>query len=317
MPLPIPEDERPIPVRLRCAIPLILLLVLAAGCARLGERLSQQQVPQGAPEVRSILDSLAANEAAMKGFKATGTVILQSPELESTQISRESTIVYGAPLDLFVIGRKYGTRFVELTCSGQAFLIQFPTERQFYFRPQGERFGTVSSADMAREMFQPESWKDLSEKRVRMLSYDAATSTASMLVLDGTRAARPRRQLLVQGTPWVVLENRLLDREGREIAVTTKGDYYERDGVRFPKRVESVFPEEGARMSFTMRKIELNPSVDAKMFDVEGALNDLRRRGFEQVDTLRGQGAAGPVDDAGDGGYVDNFQDDEGKSEVR
>ena len=287
---------------------MVLAVMLAvAGCARLGERLEQQQLPPGAPDVRTILDSLAKNEEAMKGFRATGTVILQSPELESTQISRESSIVYRQPLDLYVVGRKYGTRFVELTCSGPAFLIQFPTERQFYFRPEGENFATVSSADMAKEMFQPESWKNIATKRVRMLSYDASSSTASLLILSEGRAGRPRRQVVVQGLPWVVLENHLFDSSGREIAVTTKGDYYERDGVRFPKRVESVFPEEQARMSFTMRKIELNPTVDAKLFDVEGTVKELRRRGFDQVDTLHGQGAGEVLDDRGDGGFVDNF----------
>ena len=284
--------------------------ILAVGCASLGNRLEQQSLPAGAPGAGEILQSLAQNEQALKGFKATGTVILQSPELESTQISRESTIVYRQPLDLYVIGRKYGTRFVELTCSGPAFLIQFPTERQFYYQPQGERFETVSSADMAKEMFQPESWGDLSPKQVRILSYDGATRTASMLILDTKRGSRPRRQLVVQGTPWVVLENRLLDKSGREIAVTMKSEYYERDGVRFPKKVESVFPGERAQMSFTMRKIDLNPVLDAPLFDVGGAVNELRKRGFEQVETLRGRGPQTGVEDKGDGAYVDNFPDD-------
>ena len=279
-----------------------------AGCASLGNRLEQQPLPAGAPAVAEILDSLAKNEDGLKGFRASGTVILQSPELESTQISRESTIVYRQPLDLLVIGRKYGTRFVELTCTGPAFLIQFPTERQFYYKPLGERFETVSSADMAREMFKPESWRDLSPKSVRMLSYDAATSTASMVILDAHKGNRPRRHLVVQGTPWVVLENRLLDASGREIAITTKSDYYERDGLRFPKKVESVFPGEEARMSFTMRKIDLNPETNAKLFDVEGTVRELRTRGFEQVETLRGNGPKAGVDDKGDGAYVDNFE---------
>jgi hypothetical protein len=241
----------------------------------------------------------------MKGFRAAGTVILQSPELESTQISRESTIIYRQPLDLYVIGRKYGTRFVELTCAGPAFLIQFPTERQFYYRPLGERFETVSSADMAREMFQPESWRELSPKQVRILSYNAAAQTAAMLILDTQKGNLPRRQLLVQGTPWVVLENHLLDRSGREIAVTTKSDYYERDGVRFPRKVESVFPGEQARMSFTMRKIDLNPVAESGIFDVEGTVRALRGRGFEQVQTLRGHGPQDGVSEKGAGGDAD------------
>jgi len=289
--------------------------LLAAGCASLGDRLEQQSLPAGAPGAAEMLQSLAQNEQALKGFKATGTAILQSPELESTQISRESTIIYRQPLDLYVIGRKYGTRFVELTCSGPAFLIQFPTERQFYYRPQGERFETVSSADMAKEMFQPESWLDLSPKQVRILSYDKAAQTASLLILDAKHNNRPRRQLLVQGTPWVVLENRLLDPSGREIAITKKSEYYERDGIRYPKKVESVFPGEKAQMSFTMRKIDLNPVMDAKLFDVNSAVKELRKRGFEQVETLRGNGPKAGIEDKGDGAYVDNFKEDDAAPE--
>ena len=288
---------------------------VVTGCTTLGDRLEQQPLPAGAPGAAEILESLARNEQGLTGFRATGTVVLQSPELESTQISRESTIIYRQPLDLYVIGRKYGTRFVELTCAGPAFLIQFPTERQFYYRPLGERFETVSSADMAKEMFQPESWRDISPRQVRMLSYDAATRTASMLILDTQRGNRPRRQLVVQGTPWVVLENHLLDRSGREIAVTTKSDYYERDGVRFPKKVESLFPGEKARMSFTMRKIDLNSGTDGRLFDVEATVKDLRKRGFEQVDTLRGRGQDSAIEDKGDGGYVDNFEDSDKETE--
>ncbi len=290
------------------------VMLVSAGCAHLGNRLEQQPLPPGTPAVAEILQSLAQNEQGLKGFRATGTVILRSPELESTQISRESTIIFRQPLDLYVIGRKYGTRFVELTCAGPAFLIQFPTERQFYYRPLGERFETVSSADMAKEMFQPESWRELNPKQVRILSYDAATRTASLLILDTRHGNRPRRQLVLQGSPWVVLENRLLDPSGREVAVTTKSDYYERDGVRFPGKVESIFPGEKAQMSFTMRKIDLNREIDAKVFDVEGAVKELRKRGFAQVDTLRGQSLQSAGDFKG-GGDVDNFKDDDKEQE--
>ncbi len=296
------------------ALVTVIIASLVTGCASLGDRLEQQPLPAGAPGAAEILESLSKNEQALKGFRATGTAILQSPELESTQISRESTFVYRQPLDLYVVGRKYGTRFVELTCSGPAFLIQFPTERQFYYRPSGERFETVSSADMAREMFEPETWRALSPKQVRILSYDGSTRTASMLILETNKGNRPRRQLVVQGTPWVVLENRLLDHSGKEIAITTKSDYYERDGIRFPKKVESVFPGEQARMAFTMRKIELNPVTDPKLFDVEGIVRDLRKKGFERVDTLRGNGPKGVLDDAGDGA-ADGLKDTEDQTE--
>jgi len=280
---------------------MIAALALS-GCVRLGDPLNHELLPPGAPTVADILTSLAENEAAVASFRATGTVVLQSPELESTQISRESTILYRNPLDLHVVGRKYGTRFVELTCSGESFLIQFPTERQFYYRPAGERLQTVSSSEMAREMFQPESWRHIPPARVRVLAYDAAAQTVDLVILD-RRGGAPRRWLRLQGSPWVVLENRLLDADGRELAVTAKSDYYVKDGVRFPGKVESVFPGEDARMSFSLRKMDLNPPVEDGVFDLKRQVRDLERRGFEQVDTLREKGGAGegPAPDAGNG----------------
>lgn len=59
-----------------------MLPVLAlAGCARLGDPLNHELLPPNAPTVGGILDSLAANEAGIASFRATGTVVLQSPEL--------------------------------------------------------------------------------------------------------------------------------------------------------------------------------------------------------------------------------------------
>ncbi|NLV42242.1 MAG: hypothetical protein GXY15_13600 [Candidatus Hydrogenedentes bacterium] len=282
---------------------LWMLPVLAlAGCARLGEPLNHELLPPDAPTVGDILASLAENEAGIASFRATGTVVLQSPELESTQISRESTILYRNPLDLHVIGRKYGTRFVELTCSGEAFLIQFPTERQFYYRPAGERFQTVSTSEMAREMFQPEAWGHVSPARVRVLAYDAAAQTVDLVILD-RRGGAPRRWLRLQGSPWVVLENHLLDPDGRELAVTVKSEYYVKDGIRFPGRVESAFPGENARMSFALRKMDLNPPVEGQLFDLKRQAHDLERRGFEQVETLRNSGGGG------EGGFTEAGQE--------
>ncbi len=315
----------------RHMLPVVFVLASTAffsGCARLGDPLQHGLLPAGAPRVKEILKSLSENEARLAGFRATGTVVLQSPELEATQISRESSIAFRQPLDLHVVGRKYGTRFVELTCSGKAFLLQFPTEKQFYFRPEGQRLNTVSSAEMAREMFQPESWRELPPNQVRVLGYDPESQTVDMELLDRPGGEAVRRRLKVQGTPWVVLENRLLDPFGRELAVTVKGDYYERDGIRFPGKVASVFPGEQAQMSFNMRRIDINPTFDEDVFRLEENVAALKRRGFRQVETLRGQGQT-PTDippeallmeerelESGDGGFADRRRDDDNEKGV-
>lgn len=262
----------------------MLTLLVAGGCATLGERISDGGSVAGVPDVKEILERLAANEAALISFRATGTVVLQLPEVEATQISRESVIFFHQPDDLHVIGRRYGTRFVELTYSRDAFLIEFPTRRQFCYRPAGEQFASLTSADIAREMLQPELWRTLPLDRAILRAYDPATQTALIEVFGDQPDGPPERIVKVQGEPWVVLENRLLDADGTPVAITTKSDYHEMDGVFYPTRMESVFPQEGAWMRFQMRNMTVNQPLEEALFDIPGRVHHLQRRGFTQVD---------------------------------
>lgn len=272
------------PAKVAYRVCFVAALLVAGGCATLGERMSGSDRVSGVPSMKEILFGLAANEAALTSFRATGTAMLQLPEVEATQVSRESVLYFQQPGDLHVVGRRYGTRFVELTYSRNAFLIEFPTRRQYCYRPAGERFSSLTSADIAREMLQPEIWRTIFPERLRLRAYDPDTQTGLLEVLRESGKQMPERVVKVQGKPWVVLENRLMDEEGTPIAITTKGEYHEMNGVRYPTWMESVFPREGAWMRFQMRNMTVNQPVDEALFDIPARVRQLQRRGFAQVD---------------------------------
>ncbi len=270
------------------AATVLAICMVVGGCVRLGEEYQPRDLPPGAPTPEMILQDLAANDAAIHTFRATGTFTLKSPELTATQLLRESAIHFRTPTDLLVIGRKYGKQVFRLTCVGPQFIIEFPTERQYYYRPEGERVegvdDAVSPADIAREMFLPEVWSELDPRQARITAFDPERGAAAMEVLSGGLRRRPRRRLLLEGVPWIVRRSELLDRDGRIVAVTRKDAYHEQGGVRFPTQVESVFPGQDALMRFDMRELFLNTPIDDAQFDIASRTRFVAERRYQPMD---------------------------------
>ena len=104
-------------------IAAVFMILCCTGCVHLGTPLERIPLPAGAPEAMDVIDGLAENEMAMTSFKATGTVVIKIPEVEATQISRESVLHFRYPNNLYVIGRRYGTRIIELTYTDDSFFI--------------------------------------------------------------------------------------------------------------------------------------------------------------------------------------------------
>lgn len=273
---------------MRRAIIAIFLCVSLAACNRLGHRVARVVLPPNAPTVEDILADLVENDARLANFRAGGKFILKTPELETTYLLAQSTIVFRRPADLYVTGRKYGTVGMRLACVGRAFLLELPTEKQYYYRPEGERFEevsyAVSPADIAREMFLPEDWTELPSRRVALTGYNAQDGTATLEILAGRVQKRLHRRLTVRGAPWVITHSELIDRDGETLAVTTKDEYYEREGVRFPRRVECVFPSLDAQMSFTVQNFTLNTKLDDSWFAIRERVGQLRAEGYEEVE---------------------------------
>jgi hypothetical protein len=232
---------------------------------------------------------LAENEAQLQTFKATGTIMVRIPEMESIQISRESLLQFSAPKSLYVLGRRYGTRILSLTYDADAFLIEFPTRREYCYREHAEELGSISSADIVREMFQPEEWSQINPRLVQMVDYNEEKQEVILVLWEGGPSPWHKRTLRMEGAPWVVLENILYNEEGLVIAKTTKDRYHTQEGIRYPTEIECAFPEEEAWMRFNMRKVDVNADLDAAYFDISSKLTDLQYRQHRAVDLFQGE----------------------------
>ncbi|NIA15958.1 MAG: hypothetical protein GWP08_17990 [Nitrospiraceae bacterium] len=259
------------------AVVVSTLVTLLAGCAATGERLGWGPRPERAPKPADILADLAANDAAIHSFKATGAALLSSPEFAAVRKFKHSRIYFRRPADLHIEGRKVGSAVFRLRCVGSEFLLEFPATRdEPYYRLEGEEFEgvdfSVSPSDIVREMFLPEAWGGLRRRHVRLIAYDETARTAELLV--GPKRA-PRRRITVIGPPWVVVRNELLDDEGKVLAITESGDYTVKDGIRFPMSINAYFPPEDTRMTLTMRTVFPNADLDDALFDIESAAREL------------------------------------------
>lgn len=284
----------------------VLLALFLGGCAhsgrdRLGTAVPQEDLPPGTPSAEVILQELAANDAAIENFRASGKFILKSPQLEETLLLPQSAITFRRPADLCVTGRKLGSPVGRLTCVGDEFLLEVATKHEYLHGDRGARFDSVSRevspADIAKETFLPEEWSALGAGRVRMTGYDAAAQRATFEVL-AERGRKVHRRVEVSGPPWVVRRSELLDASGNATAITTKDDYRDNNGVRFPAEVRSEFPGEDAFMSFSMKSFTLNETVDPAMFDIPARLDEIHARDFVPMDT------GAPVEKRGNGGRL-------------
>lgn len=276
-------------------LPVLALGPMLTGCAHLGQRIEQVQVPEGAPSVEAILGGLAENEAHIDHFWAKGRFVLKTPELDAVYSLPQSSISFRRPADLFVEGRKYTAPVLRLTCSDEEFLIELPTEKQYLHRTRGEALPGVSFSvtplDVAQEMFLPEGWDKLAPNRVRIEQFDAKENTAVLVVLSKGLRKQPIRRLWVQGVPWVVTRNERLDpKSGACVAETTKSDYRVEDGVRFPAVIESKFPEQNAEMRLELRSFDLTRTPEDADFDIGTKIKDLRTRDYQEVEYRAGEG---------------------------
>lgn len=266
------------------AVAALLCAATLAGCGTLGTRIERTRIDPGAPTVREVVQDLAANEAAVKSFRAAGSFTLESPEFDSIKKFRGGRILFRRPTDLYVQGNHRITNITlfRLTSSGEEFVMVFPTEKeQSFYQIEGEQFEdvpfTVSPADVALEMFLPEQWGELGRRDVRLVEYSAETGEAMLEV--GPRRA-PRRRVWAarvgQLNPrWVVVRNVRLTDEGRVLAHTESTDYHELEGVSFPAVVDAWFPTEETRMRFEMRNIRLNVDLPDEEFDVQARAAEL------------------------------------------
>lgn len=257
--------------------------MFAVGCASLGERADWAAPGRGKPRAAEILADLAASDEAIQNFRAAGTFTIESPETDAIQRFRSGVIMFRRPAELYVQGnlRLTGMALFKLINVGQAFLIEFPaSKKRNYYQLQGQEFESVpfpvSPADVAREMFFPERWRELKRRDVRIVDFDPVRQVATVLI--GGKE-HPRRTLDVarinpQNPRWVMLRNERLE-SGRTVAITTLDNYRVLGETVFPATVSAYFPTEATRMTFEMRNIRINTELPDEKFDIEARAREL------------------------------------------
>jgi len=269
---------------------LFALLGIIAGCATVPEPTTDATPSDESSGtlIAEVLKDLAAQDEAVSGFRASGKFMLKSPELLDVQVLRQSTIRFRRPADLHVVGRKYSKAVFRLTCSGDGFLIELPTERQYFHSEGGARFAsvsrTVSPRDIANEMFFPEDWSSINENLVLLSDLSEDGASAVLNLYTSRRRDTLKRKVRVEGPPWRIVENLRYDGGVEPIAITTLGGYREREGAWYATAYESRFPGENAFMQFEASTFEINAPLEAADFDLDAQLNEVRQKGFVSVE---------------------------------
>ena len=266
-----------------------IVVGLSACGGGLGKELERSFVPPEDPTLQAILADLAENDAAWHSFEGRGRAIVETPNLEAIQVLRQSDVMYRKPDALHVIGRRHGTTAFRLTGVNRAFLMEFPTERQYVLETEtilSDDYQRISPVDLLHEIFQQEDWGALPRERVHLDTFhEEEDGLWALLDIYAPQGNYPRRRLRLEAAPaWVVRESKLLDPEsGTLIAETRLNNYRLLEGVRFPADVATEFPLHESRMEFAFSNITLNRSLDAALFDLEAQHQALRQRGFERV----------------------------------
>jgi len=260
----------------RAGLASCLALALLAGCMHV-----RPPIQPGAPvtyKSRDILAVLARSDAAASSFRAAAGFTLRAPDLEASKQFTTGTIIFRKPDGLVMIGRhRTGATVFRLTSHAKEFLVEFPTEREYIYRAEGETLdgvaGAFSPADIAREAFASQDWQTLTPQQLHVLNLDLDdhTVTFEMRLPD-----QPVRVFTVRGPDWVVVRSELYGDDGLPVAVSARRNYVQIDGARIPTRVLTEFPQHDARITFELRNIRLNPTLDPSLFDIRRRLQEIR-----------------------------------------
>lgn len=226
--------------------------------------------PAAAPEIPAILAELAANDEQIQSFRAGGSTIIQSSQLEGVQRFRTGSVMFRRPADLFVEGKKaIGMVAFRMVSAGDQYLIEFPVLREYYGRIDGIEVEPVPfkvpPIEIAKEMFFPIDWGKVRARRCEIVRYDKAESRLRFRYRESRRVTR---EITVQGPPWVVVQNDRIE-NGHLVASTTSSDHNMKDAIRFPTRVVATFPEYETTMEFRMRNIRHNAEIEDEYFTID------------------------------------------------
>lgn len=260
---------------LSCLCLIVLGLLAVTGCATLGQRQERALHLAGAPTKDEVIADLTRSDRILHSFEARGEFILISPQVDDGNPRRfQGRIAFRKPTDVSVIGRHRisGTLIFRLRCIGKEYFVEFPTENECYYQLDGEQVEgipfSVSPSDIAREMFLAESWASLRKREVHLVEFDNISGAAVVTIGD---VEHPRRRLEIVKLAlggWVVAKNELLSGD-ETIAITTSSEYFSKDGVNFPTRVEARFPKENTELRFHVSDPRVNIELPDSLFHID------------------------------------------------
>jgi len=274
-------------------VPLFLAVpLLLAGCAHTPREPLAVPLPEGAPAVGDILADLAAQQDRFDRFQVAGSLVAKLPGDAAAYVLRNTRLACVAPDRVHVDARKHGARAFLLTASSDGYVVLSPAKKTYAFGTEGlvleGASGRFTPALLARELLLGRDWAAVAARTAVLTSFDPATGEAALTLHDTPRRRAVTGRLIVAGgPPWRVLLDRRLDpATGQVLAETNREGYADWDGVPFPGRVETRLPGRDAWMRLDVRNLDLDPELDPVDFDVEAALADARRRGYERVEVM-------------------------------
>lgn len=262
------------------------------GCAGLGEPVQQTSGVADAPDIAEILASLADNDARIETFRAGGSSIIDSSQLEAVQRFRSGRVLYRRPADLFVEGKLIvGAVALRMISTGDQYLIEFPVLREYFGHIDGVDVQPVPfdvpPIEIAREMFFPVDWAGVRARRCEIVRFDRERGQTTFRFRESRKVTR---EVTVEGPPWVVVKNDRVE-NGKVVASTVNSGHNVKDGIRFPTRVVATFPEYDTTMEFRMRNIRLNEPIDEHYFTIDD--ERLAEIGLKRLEPTRNFGSAG------------------------
>jgi hypothetical protein len=217
-----------------------------------------------------IIGQLAENDAKIESFRAGGSSIIQSSQLESVQRFRTGRVLFRRPADLFVEGKiTLGAVALRMVSIGDEYLIEFPVQREYFGRIDDVNVEPVPfdipPIQIAREMFFPLNWAEVRARRCELVSRDEPNGTLTFRFRESREV---EREVTVTGPPWVVTRNDRIE-NGVLVASTVNSEHNVKDGILFPTRVAATFPEYETTMEFRMRNIRFNAPIEEELFTID------------------------------------------------
>ncbi|HOF40103.1 MAG TPA: hypothetical protein PLD73_08515 [Candidatus Hydrogenedentes bacterium] len=245
--------------RLLCWSGGAFVLAALCGCAHAPGNLLWRGSAPLSPNAREALQALAVAQARLKSFRAQGVCIATAPELVGKR-KFNVTVLYRAPGDLAVRG------YDSTGMSGQWLRLvvvdgRLDAEVPGMALDPAAMLGRAPADSIARELFCPENWGRLHDRKVRVVDAHAEPSSRLTLLVD--KKFGFLRRVTLDGPNWAVRESELLDRNGDVLLRVTCDEYAEMDGVRVPAVFEAAFPKQGLSLRFSLAKQKMvyNPEL--------------------------------------------------------